>query len=42
MHPMKKFSSFSEQVYWLIHKKKIEVKDKRYAEEILQQIGYFL
>lgn len=41
MHPMKKFSSFSEQVYWLIHKKKIEVKDKRYAEEILQQIGYF-
>ena len=35
-----KFFSFNEQVS-LIIEKGIEIKDKDYAKEMLQQIGYF-
>lgn len=37
----KKFSTFSEQVEWLREKKHLEIPDSKYAENVLQHIGYF-
>ena len=37
----KKFSSFSDQVFWISDEKGIKIKDREYAEEMLRQIGYF-
>ena len=41
MQTPKKFSSFSDQVSWICDEKGIKVKDRKYAEEMLHQIGYF-
>lgn len=41
MQTPKKFSSFSDQVFWISDEKGIKIKDREYAEEMLRQIGYF-
>ena len=41
MQTSKKFSSFSDQVSWISDEKRIKIKDREYAEEMLRQIGYF-
>ena len=41
MHTPKKFTTFGQQVDWLIDEKGIIVTDRVYAEEVLHHIGYF-
>lgn len=41
MQTLKKFSTFSQQVDWIIDEKGIIVTDRDYAEEMLHHIGYF-
>ena len=37
MQTPKKFSSFSDQVFWISDEKGIRIKDREYAEEMLRK-----